>query len=323
LSHKVLITPPLAIAQWHTYHGAWEERDIDIVLAPKDILLTTEEERIEYLQGASAALAGSERYTERIFAACPTLRIVARAGVGYDAIDVEAATRHGVWVTITPGANEDTVAEAAWMLMLALVRRLETHLHSVRSGGWERLLPPEVTGKTLGIIGVGRIGKRVAQIARGFAMTVLGYDALEDAAFAQSVGLRYVGLRELLSQSDIVTIHAPKLPETTNLINAETLRWMKPTAYLINTARGGIVDERALLDALNEERLTGAALDVFEQEPLPADHPLRTHPKVIVTPHIAGISAESHRRMVLQAMENILAALDGKRPPGAVNEVGA
>ncbi|MCS6862430.1 MAG: phosphoglycerate dehydrogenase [Abditibacteriales bacterium] len=321
MSHRVLITPPLAVAQWQTYHGAWEERDLEIVLAPKDILLTTEDERIEYLHGAVAVVAASEPYTERVFASCPMLRIIARAGVGYDAIDVEAATRYGVWVTITPGANDRTVAEATWMLILALSRQLEAHLNSVRGGGWERLLPPEVTGKTLGIIGVGRIGKRVAQIARAFEMTVLGYDAVEDAAFAQAVGLRYVGLRELLSQSDIVTLHAPKLPETTNLLNAETLRWMKPSAYLINTARGGIVDERALLDALNAERLAGAALDVFEQEPLPADHPLRTHPKVLVTPHIAGISAESYRRMILQAMDNILAALDGKRPPGAVNEV--
>jgi D-3-phosphoglycerate dehydrogenase len=311
----------LAVSQWGSYHGAWEERDIGIIFAPKDILRTTEDERIEFLRGASAVLASSEPYTERVFASCPDLRIVARAGVGYDAVDVEAATRHGVWVTITPGANDRTVAEAAWMLILALARQLEAHLHSVRGGGWERLLPPEVTGKMLGILGVGRIGKRVAQIARGFEMTVLGHDAFEDAEFAESVGLRYVSLQELLSQSDIVTIHAPRLPETTHLINADTLRWMKPTAYLVNTARGGIIDEQALLAALNEGRFAGAALDVFEEEPLPKNHPLRHHPKVIVTPHIAGISLESHRRMILQAMDSIVAVLDGKRPPGAVNEI--
>jgi phosphoglycerate dehydrogenase-like enzyme len=191
----------------------------------------------------------------------------------------------------------------------------------MRTGGFQWHLGTEMFEKTLGIIGTGRIGKRVAEIGRAFGMKLLGYDVREDKSFAASVGLRYVSLRQLLAESDVVTIHTPRLPETMGLVNAEKIGWMKPTAFLINTARGGIVDETALVAALREGKLAGAALDVFAQEPLPANDPLRQLPNVVLTPHVAAAATETSRRIYLQALGNIVAVLDGKRPPNPVNEV--
>jgi len=318
---KILLPPRADMPNWESYHGPWEHSDIQIVFSPQDFWLMTDLERIRVLQGMSATLAGSEAYSESIFAACPDLKIVARAGVGYDAIDLDAATQHGVWVTTTPGAPDHAVAEATWAMILALVRKLEFHLNIMRKGDWAWSLGSELCGKTLGVIGTGRIGKQVARIGRAFEMKLLGFDIRPDDSFAAAVGLRYVEMRELLTQTDFITIHTPRLPETLGLINADALSQMKPTAFLINTARGGIVDETALVAALRSQRLAGAALDVYEKEPLSANHPLRSLPNVVLTPHIASGTVETSRRIYLQALDNIVAVLDGKRPPNPVNEV--
>jgi len=318
---KVLVPPRADMPLWETYRKEIERPDTEIVFAPVNFWQRPEDDRIRQLADIAAVIAGTEAYTERVFGSCPGLKIVARAGVGYDNVDLVAAARHRVWVTNTPGSLERSVAESTWMMILALTHKLEPHLQTMRNGAFEWVLGTEAFGRTLGIIGVGRIGRLVAQIARGFEMTLLGCDVVQDEHFAASTGLRYVSLRELLGGADIVTIHTPRLPETLGLIGAKELGWMKPTASLINTARGGIVDETALVAALREGRLAGAALDVFEKEPLPAEHPLRKLPNVVLTPHVAAATVEASRRTYLQAWRNVVAVLDGKRPPNPVNQV--
>lgn len=318
---KVLVPPLADMPLWPRYRDEFERPEVEISFAPERFAQLSEAERIRQLGRITAVIAGAEQYTERIFASCPDLKIVARAGVGYDSVDVAAATRHGVWVTNTPGALEHAVAEATWMMILALRRKLEWHLNVMRSGRWEWQLGTETFHRTLGVIGVGRIGKLVAQIGRAFGMELLGYDAKPDPSFAVAMRMRYVSLRELLASSEVVAIHTPRLPETVGLIRAQELSWMKPTAVLVNTARGGIVDEAALCAALRSGGLAGAALDVYEQEPLPADHPLRTLPNVLLTPHVASATTEASQRVYLQAFDNIIAVLHGKRPPNPLNEV--
>jgi phosphoglycerate dehydrogenase-like enzyme len=301
---------------------ALAQQGIELVIAPGPPRRLTEAELIELLPGCIGALAGMDAYTERVFATVPSLRIVARIGVGYDRVDVDAATRHGVWVTITPGANHRTVADATFCAILALARRFVEQVNDTRAGNWNRLLGVDVCGKTLGIIGTGRIGREVAKRARGFDMRILVYDIAPDERWAAEAGATYVSLPTLMAEADFITLHAPNTPQTRGIICAETLRYCKPTAFLINTARGELIDDQALLDALNAGRLAGAALDVFLEEPpdaLPLAQQLIRHPKVLPTPHTAGLTVESVDRMIDQALRNILAVVRGERPPDAVN----
>jgi D-3-phosphoglycerate dehydrogenase len=280
----------------------------------------TEEELLPLLAGVDAVLAGTDSFTRRVFEAAPQLKVVARFGVGYDAIDVQAATEHGVWVTTTPGTNEVAVADLTLGLILALARQIVPLASATRRGQWERPLGVELAGTTLGLIGFGRIGRQVARRAAAFGMEVVVYDLVRDEAAASACGARYVELQELLSESDFVSLHAPSTPETHQLINATTLARMKPSAFLVNTARGELVHEGELAQALREGRLAGAALDVFRQEPPDPANPLLALPNVIPTPHVAGLTAESARRMASLAVDNILAVLRGDRPPSPLNQ---
>src|SRR4051794_6035894 len=223
---------------------------------------------IEYLQGCAAVVAGGEPYTEEVFTACPKLRLVCRFGVGYDAVDVEAATRHGVVAATTPGTNDWAVADHAMGLVIDLAHGISRHDRLVRSGGWGARRGIDVYQKTLGIVGLGRIGKGVAKRARGFDMRLLAYEPYPDQAFVAANGVELVELDDLLRQSDFVTLHLPAMPSTHKIVTAETLALMKPTAYLVNTARGKLLDEDAVYEAVTNGTIAGAGIDAWTVEPL-------------------------------------------------------
>jgi D-3-phosphoglycerate dehydrogenase len=225
--------------------------------------------------------------TGEVIAAAQRLRVIGRAGIGVDNIDVDAATRRGIAVMNTPGGNNVTTAEHAISMLLALARAIPQATASMRGGKWEKskFTGSEVCNKVLGVVGMGNIGRLVAERAQGLKMKVIAYDPFITEQKAQQLGIKLVSLDALLQRSDFISLHTPLLPETRHLIDAAALAKMKPTARLVNCARGGIVDEPALAAALRDKRLAGAALDVFEAEPPPADHPLLQLDNVICTPH--------------------------------------
>ncbi|MCC2627661.1 MAG: Glyoxylate reductase [Thermomicrobiales bacterium] len=254
----------------------------------------------------------------------PSLRVISNFAVGYDNIDVPAATERGVLVCNTPEVLTNATADHTWALLLAAARRIPESIAYVRDGKWKTwgpllLLGREVSGATIGIVGLGRIGKEVAKRARGFDMRVLAFDPFEDAAFAQEHGVSYVPLEQLLAESDFVTLHVALTPETQHLMGAAELGRMKPTAILVNASRGPVVDTDALIDALRNGSILGAALDVTDPEPLPADHPLVNMTNCIVVPHTASATVQTRDHMAELAARNLLAGLRGERPPAAVN----
>ena len=269
---------------------------------------------------------GAHPIPEPVIAAAPRLRIVAVAAVGYNIVDVAAATRRGILVTNTPGVLTDTTADMAWALMLGVARRVPESDRFVRAGKWtgvywSQLMGTDVHGGTLGIIGLGRIGQAIARRAQGFGMRVLYHKRTPDPEAARSVGAEYRTKAELLRESDFVVLSIPLTPETRHLIGAAELALMKPTAFLVNVARGPVVDEAALVEALRAKRIAGAGLDVFEDEP-------KLHPGLLglenlaLTPHIGSASGATRRRMATRAAENCIAALEGHRPPDLVNPDG-
>ncbi len=274
----------------------------------------TEDELLRHLPGCVASLAGQEPYTERVFAAAPGLRVVARLGVGFDAVDVAAATRHGVAVAMAFGSNHEPVADHAFALMAALAHAIPRYDRAIREGRWELLFHGRLTGAVVGIVGFGRIGRALAKRCQGFGMDVLVADPYMEAEALARLGCTLVPLDELLARADFVSLHAPLSPETRNLIDARRLALMKPTAFLVNTARGGLVDEPALVAALRERRIAGAGLDVMAVEPLPADSPLRSLPNVILTPHAAGASEWAIETMAARTVANVLSVLRGQDP---------
>lgn len=259
-----------------------------------------------------------------VLAAAPELRIVANVAVGYDNIDVAAATQRRIAVTNTPGVLDEAVADFTWALLLAAARRVVEGDALVRSGTWRGwdlllLLGTDVYGKTLGLYGFGRIGRAVAARARGFRMRTLYYARHRaPAETEEELAARWVDRETLLRESDLLSLHVPLTPETYHAIGARELAQMKPTAILINASRGPVVDEAALAAALVAGQIAGAALDVFEEEP-------RVHPKllglknVVLAPHLGSGSVETRTRMAVLAAENVLAVLEGKRPPNLVN----
>ncbi len=258
---------------------------------------------------------------ELLSAAEPRLSVVGVASVGIDRIDVEAATRAGVMVVNAPTGNTIAAAEHTMALMLALLRHLPAAHESVRRGEWERAryTGRELRGKTLGIIGLGKIGKAVARRASGFEMRVLANDPYLTDEQAAEHGARLVGLAELLHRSDVITVHTPLTAQTRGLLARGQLEATKPGAFVLNVARGGIVDERALADALASGQLAGAAVDVYSFEPMTPDNPLRDAPNLILTPHLGASTAEAQDRVGLEMAEQVVMALAGVTPPYAVN----
>ena len=256
--------------------------------------------------------------------AAPRLRIVSTMAVGYDHIDVDAATARGVLVANTPGVLTETTADMAFALLLAAARRLPEAERAVREGRWTAWSPlflagADVHGATLGIVGLGAIGRAVARRARGFDMRVLYTSRTPKPELEQELGVQYVSFEDLLAQSDFVTVHVPLTPETRHMFDDQAFARMKPTAVFVNTARGAIVDETALLRALGSHAIACAAIDVTETEPLPKHDPLLRLPNLLVTPHIASASVATRTRMADLAVENLLAGLAGKLPAHCVN----
>ena len=258
------------------------------------------------------------------------IRIIAQYAVGYDNIDVEYATKKGIYVTNTPGVLTDSTADLTFALLLAITRRIVESHNFVTSGEWEKygtgwhpllLLGMELKDKVLGVIGFGRIGRAVAKRARAFGMKIIYYDVVRaPEEIEKELDAKYVSLEELLKTSDVVTIHTPLTKETYHLLNEEKLRLMKPTAYLVNTARGAIIDTDALAKILREKRIAGAALDVFEQEPLPKDHPLNKLDNVILTPHIGSATWTARNAMAEIVAMNLIDFLEKRVPRTLVNK---
>jgi D-3-phosphoglycerate dehydrogenase / 2-oxoglutarate reductase len=279
---------------------------------------TTTADLARHLQGCTAVLAGPQRYTGELFEAVPTLRHVARVGAGHDGIDLAAATARGVLVTTTPGTNAESVADHTFALLLALARHIGAEDRAIRQGAWPRTWGVEMWGKTLGLVGLGRIGQAVARRALGFSMRLLAYEPQPDEAFVAAHGVELVDLETLLRRSDVVSIHIPLTPATAGLLGREQLALLQPTAFLVNTARGGIVDEDALHELLASGQLGGAALDVRTTEP-PRDPRLGQHDNVVLTSHVGGQTREAWERTVQMAVDDVLRAQRGERPVGLVN----
>jgi glyoxylate reductase len=260
----------------------------------------------------------SRRLGEPEFAGLPTLRVVANCAVGYDNIDIEAASRHGIVVTNTPDVLTESTADLTWYLMLAAARRTKEGTALVREGKWtgwhpQQLLGLELHGATLGIVGAGRIGQAVGRRAVGFGMRILYTDRSERPGFEQATGAERVEPEALLASAHVVTIHVPSTLETRGMVNAEWLAMQRPGALLVNTARGDLIDEPALLEALRSGRLAGAGLDVFPREP-DVHSDLVAHPRVVTLPHLGSATVMTRRRMASLAVRNVLAVLTG-RPP--------
>ena len=252
----------------------------------------------------------------------PNLKVISNYAVGYNNIDVEAATKRGIQVTNTPGVLTDTTADLAWALIMAVGRRVVEGMSSPGRAfeGWDPmlLLGTDITGKTLGIVGMGRIGQAVARRAMGFDMRILYHDMAPVPVAEEEYQAEFVALDELLRQSDFVTIHAPLTDETRHMIGRRELSVMKKTAYLVNTARGPLVDEEALVEALRDGIIAGAGLDVYENEPRLASG-LAELPNTVILPHLGSATLETRTKMATMAAANLVAALEGKRPPHIVN----
>jgi len=267
----------------------------------------------------------SDQIDAEVFDAAPNLKIVAQMAVGFDNIDVKEATKRGIYVTNTPGVLTETTADFAWALLMAAARRVVEADKYVRTGKWKVGWHPmmmqgrDVYGATIGIVGLGRIGCAIAKRAKGFDMKVLYYDVIRRPDFEKEYNIKFTQLDTLLQKADFVTINAPLTKETHHLMDEKKLKMMKKTAYLINNARGPIVDEKALYKALKEGWIAGAALDVFEQEPTPMTNPLLKLDNVVVAPHISSASYETRSRMAEMVAENLVAFFEGKTPPNLVN----
>lgn len=292
------------------------EAGLQILLAPKTGARSPAE-MAALVADSVAAIVSTDPFDRDVFAAAPRLRAIARVGVGTDSIDLEAAARHGVAVCTTPGANTATTADHTLALMLAALRRVPEHDRAVRHGGWRRTGPAlagELEGATVGLVGYGAIGRAVRRRLDGFGARVLVCDPYLSAA----AEVEPVGLDTLLGASDVVSLHAPLTAETRGLLDRRRLALLRAHSVLVNTARGGLVDEDALADALERGALRAAALDVLALEP-PADGArLLALPNVVVTPHVAGLSERSVREMTRRATDAVLAVLAGREPPGLV-----
>jgi len=315
---KVLATRPLFPAAQEILNAACEA---EYWTKPERISKEQLFARIEDKEGLVCLL--TEKVNLELLAAAPKLRIAANVAVGFDNIDVEACTKRGVVATNTPGVLDETTADFAWTLMMAVGRRLVEGDTLARSGNWkgwdlDQLVGTDVWGKTLGIVGFGRIGRAMARRAIGFQMKVIYADAVRaPEAVEKELNAEYREMNGLLADSDFVSVHVPLLPETRRLFDAPRFSKMKPTAYLINTSRGAVVDEAALVHTLESGKIAGAALDVFENEPI--IHPGLRRPNVVLAPHIASASVETRTKMACMAAQNVVAMFTGQQPANILN----
>jgi len=317
---KVLITRKIfdeAIAIVKQYFEV-EDNPGDHPLPPHVLI-----QKLKDKMGAIVLL--TDRIDDDLLSHCHKLKIISNVAVGYNNIDVRACTARGIMVTNTPGVLDDTTADLTWALLLATARRVVEADHCLRSSkwmGWKLMdfLGYDVHHKVLGICGLGRIGQRVARRAKGFDMQILYTDVIQaSTSIEEELGVRFVDKNTLLTESDFVTLHVPLLPQTTHYISTTELAFMKPTAILVNASRGPVVDEKALVQALQEGKIAGAGLDVYEREP-EVEPELINMKNVVVLPHIASASHETRLRMATMAAENLVEGLLGRRPPNLVNK---
>jgi phosphoglycerate dehydrogenase-like enzyme len=283
--------------------------------------LSNADELIAELDGCCAIVAGSEPYPPRVLEALPNLRVIARCGVGFDAIDLPACDRLGIVVTTTPGVNHHAVAEHTIALLMGVARNFPAQDQAVRSGHWIRPAFPRVMGSTLGIVGLGRIGQAVATRGVGLGMKVIAYEPTPNKEFVEKWGIELVSLDDLLAQADYVTLHNPATAANRRMMNAARFAQMKPGSVLINTARGALVDEQALYEAIKSGHLRGAGLDVFEVEPLPLTSPLLTLKNVLLAGHVAGLDIESQRDAMIMIAETIIGMRDGQWPADRIQNL--
>lgn len=284
---------------------------------------------IEQAQECDAIIAAVDPYCDAAFEALPKLKLVARCGIGIDSVDLVSATKHGIMVTNVPDAMTDAVADYCMGLLISMARHIHVGYACMQQGGWAEYPGVELRGKTLGLVGFGRIGQAVATRALSFGLNIAVHDPWMQSSIAsgkldqQVVSLasrvQWLELSELLKQSDFVSIHAPNTPDTRHMFNRQAFDTMRQGAYLINTARGALVDPEALMQAVRTGKIAGAAMDVYEQEPLPAEHPLRSTPNLLLTPHNAFNSREAAVRMSIGCYEPILDMIEGRAPKSLCN----
>ncbi len=317
MPHKVLVTARSFRRQPGEHKRILQEAGCELIETSNAQPLT-EAEMIPLVGDADALVIGLDQVTAKVIAAGPRLKVISKFGSGVDHIDLDAASTHGIVVTSTPGANSIAVAELTIGLMLTLARHISQHVQSVKAGSWARIVGVELANKTLGIVGLGRVGEAVAQRARSFEMHIVYSDVRRRQDLEHQGWLAYADLSTLLADSDIVSLHCPLTAQTYGLIGENQLRTMKPTAFLINTARGGLVDETALTRALRERWIAGAASDAFVHEP-PRASPLLKLDNFIGTPHVGAATREAVERMAVMAARNTVQALCGQRPLHVVN----
>ena len=311
---KVLISPDTMNIPEDVSDILKEYADVKYVKRPYD----------DKLDGVVAILVGTRPINAEFLDKAPDLKLVARFGVGYDSVDVEECTQRGIMATHTPEVLSSGVADHTWAMILSYYKHISlagSHTRKrwvKREGsvpfGWD------TEGKTLGILGLGRIGFEVLKRSRGFPVKVIYHDLIRKQKLETEYGVEYVGLDELLKRSDILTIHVDLNPSSRGILGPEEFDKMKPTSLVVNTSRGPVINESALIDALRDGKIGGAALDVFETEPTPLDNPLLSMPNVLVTPHIASASWETRRKMAVRSTGNVLSFLKGERPPHIVPE---
>ena len=314
---RILVTPPSFKDEDGPWREVFDKAGFVFDRPDADATQMSPAELTQLVQGYDGVLASVEAYTPEVLRATK-LRCIARVGVGYDSINVPAASECGVLVAITPGTNHHSVAEQTIAFITGIFRDLALRDRQARQGNWNRKTVRRLAGHTLGLVGLGRIGKAITPRAQGLGLDVIAYDPFPDTKFAADHGVRLRSLDELLAEADIVSLHLPCTPETTDVINAGTLAKMKPGAVFINTARGGLVDEPALLQALQSGHLSAAGLDVFKVEPPLASNPFLRLDNVTIAPHLGGLDQDSLDAMSRLAAQCLVDLYRGHWPEGCI-----
>ena len=303
------------------HFGILQEAGFEVFPGRRDVSFWEAETLIEELSGCCASVAGSEPYTRQVLESLPDLRVIARTGVGFDAVDLTACDELGIVVATTPGVNHHSVAEHTIALLMGIARGFPDQDQRVRSGRWKRIAYPRVMGCALGIIGLGRIGQAVATRAVGLGMDVLVYEPFPNMDFVEQWGIELLELDDVLARADYVSLHNPLTPNSQQMMNQGSFAKMKAGSVFINTARGGLVDEAALIAALQSGHLRAAGLDVFGVEPLPPESPLTQMSNVFLSGHVAGLDIESQFDTLTMAAETIIALKSGEWPKECVQNL--
>jgi D-3-phosphoglycerate dehydrogenase len=315
---KILVTPTsLQEGKESKALEILKEFSNDLVFNPMGRPLT-EDELVPLLKDCDGYIAGLDYITDKVIKSCNKLKVISRYGVGYDRVDLEAAKEKGIIVTNTPGVNAIAVAELAMALVLAVARKISFLDRKTREGEWVRSTGIELNSKTMGIMGLGAIGKNVARYAKGYGMKVMAYDPYIDEVYAKKNDIKIASFEELITESDVISLHLPLTPDTKHLINKDVMMKMKKTAILVNTSRGGIIDEDAAYELLKDGELGGLGLDAFEIEP-PTSSPLFELSNVVVTPHTGAHTKEASDNMANAAVKNLIDVLSGNDCPYIVN----